>query len=298
MLARSTFSFFSIDPSEVHMFSDAQINFYVDNCKDHSAYLYFDATGSIIKKIPHQDQQILLYSLLMQNPVSGRSAIPVAEMVSNNQHATEIRHFLDRWIEKVKSGSSSFMPRHIETDLSWALIQAVTGAFNKQDLHMWTWDVLHKKCTSKQIKSKVYIHVCTSHMMQTFLRSMKSVSVSKCLSLIITSCSTDHALHIFTLICKSFGSPYLTETTKNAIAALRKEVDNVNDEIPDQDSSFTTDESSTASEKIKQSKFYTMFSTKWNNIKDTFSSDGEVNPLMAQNFIEIFINKYSGLFPL
>ena len=173
-------NFFAYKPFQVHHFLEEQISLFSKLGKSHKGTLLFDATGSILKKaLRGEEGQTLLYALVMENPVEGRGAIPIAEFITTDHHASEIGHFLDRVLIRLKSFSRTLQIRRIETDFSWAMLQAVVGATNKHDLSQyieWCWAVVSKEKSCAEIRKKTYPHICSAHMIKTFSRFFSSIA--------------------------------------------------------------------------------------------------------------------------
>jgi len=84
----------------VHLYTNAQIKLCNDAAdKD---VVYFDATGSLLRRQPHcKDCQI--YTLLVRNPVGGVS-LPVASNVTTSHDGASVSHFVERFlIDQIKS---------------------------------------------------------------------------------------------------------------------------------------------------------------------------------------------------
>ena len=172
--------YFSYNPFQCHLFLEDQLYIYRQlNKRDR--VLCMDATSTILKKIPGQIN-VYLYSVVMQKPLERRIALPLAEFLTTDQHASEIKHFLDRLSTSLKDVSSSFLPRRVETDLSWPILQAIVAVFNKEDMISnlkWCWYVIGMKKTMKLIEGRTYPHVCSAHMMKTFIRSLSVLHLEK-----------------------------------------------------------------------------------------------------------------------
>ena len=101
-----------------------------------------------MRKIPYQPKGIFYYALIIENPVEGKAGIPVAEMITNDQHASEIKRFLSRFpflVSKERS-IASVVPQRVETVFSWALLQSVLHAFNNEDCKGYlkrTYKIVH-----------------------------------------------------------------------------------------------------------------------------------------------------------
>ena len=148
-----------------------QLQMFYNISKNHSGILYFDTTGNIIGKIPKQNKPVFLYSFVAKNPIEGTSAVPIAEMLSNDHHYSEICHFLNRCVNLSKDITTNVLPRPVEVDFSYAIIQAVFSSFNQCDAItyiLWAWSVVKKEKNRQQIQSKTYVHICSAHMHTPF----------------------------------------------------------------------------------------------------------------------------------
>ena len=86
---------------------------------------YLDATGTIIAN--YYGKQILYYALVVRHPHEGNPSVPVAEMVTTDQRACNIRTFLDcfRQDESKTLSGQIISPRQLNTDYSRAILLAV-----------------------------------------------------------------------------------------------------------------------------------------------------------------------------
>ena len=146
---------FSFRPFKVHLISVRQLHLCT---KSKAKGLYFDATSSLIKPIPSQ-KHFYLYSLVMPHPMGNRMAIPVAKMLTVDQQASEIRHFLAKVIDFSNAHAIQFKPK---------ILQGTTAAFNGIDMKsylQWCFEVHAKKKTTREIQGKTIVHclLCGSH---------------------------------------------------------------------------------------------------------------------------------------
>ena len=99
----------------------------------------------------------------------GNPPIPVAEMITNDHSALNIRGFLEKFKRddgKVFSGKD-VIPRQITTDYSKAIILAVLREFNNESLLLFftrAYRLLRKEGTSEDFKLTIP-HVGCSHFM-------------------------------------------------------------------------------------------------------------------------------------
>ncbi|KAJ8034784.1 hypothetical protein HOLleu_21770 [Holothuria leucospilota] len=227
--------YFSCCPFKVHMFLDDQIQLYRNSSKDRANVLYLDATGSLVKKIPGQDKQILYYALVMENPVPGKAAIPVCEMLSNDQHASEIKHFLTRFINAAGKGklSGSTVPRRVEIDFSWAMIQSVLSAFNGEDCKSYltrTYHIVTGKHSESKIEGFTYPHMCAAHMIKDISQHLRKETEDKqkkqfalyCFALLQTATSLQEGKEIFAHMCRVFQTPKKSASMLQSLQNLQQ----------------------------------------------------------------------------
>ena len=90
----------AIYPPAVHFHTNAQIKLFNDVADND--VMYFDATGSLLRRQPHcQDYQTC--TLLGRNPVEGGVSLPVASNVTTSHDGASISHSLERFlIDQIK----------------------------------------------------------------------------------------------------------------------------------------------------------------------------------------------------
>ena len=263
----------SIEPFQAHLYLNEQLQAYIKANKGHKGVLFLDATGSIIQKIPGQDGRIFLYSLVMKNPIEGRGALPVAEFLSNDQHSSEIKHFLGVLCNNLKLMTTKYIPRQVETDVSWAIIQAVVQTFNEHNLKAYlefTWNIVQNKCSVKELKGKTYIHCCSAHMLQLFIRSLllkkkdKGLSefILRCLSCLLNCTSLEDARELFAYMCDVMIPKSESEQYHRSLKALKNIIKRTAEDEVDMESidehevQFIEDEELEDTTVLKKSQFY------------------------------------------
>jgi len=151
---------------EIILFSDAQLKVYGQVCR--RDIVYFDATGSVLKKFEcHKDFQI--YTLLVRHPNEGGPALPVATNVTARHDAVSICSFLDFFLKAAtKMLGSKSKPIMIMIDGSMAMWNAVLRAFSNEtraQYYMRCWRIVTGKARSQDLK-KTLVHNCLSHAMR------------------------------------------------------------------------------------------------------------------------------------
>ena len=160
---------FSVHPPSVALYNDAQILAYKDLCK--KDILYFDATGSIIKKCENGNE-FQIYTLLFRNPYAGGPALPVAMNIMSSHDAGSIRRFLEIFIhDVVKMCGCDNRPKLIMIDGSFAMWNAILLAFNcesRLDYYIRCWRVVTGKATKSDLQSQSssLVHNCLIHAMR------------------------------------------------------------------------------------------------------------------------------------
>ena len=121
-----------IYPLVVHMWNESQVRLWHGRCKNDISY--FDATGTSIAD--HGGKCVLYYALVIRHPVEGEPPLPVAEMVTSDQSAGNIRTLIERFRRDKSRLYNDHMsgPRQINTDSSQAILLAVLKEFNNETM--------------------------------------------------------------------------------------------------------------------------------------------------------------------
>lgn len=123
------------DPFGVLFWTKKQQKYYATIATEHGACISLDATGSLIRQrsllagidanlearvnLPH----VFLYLISVKNPQS--KSVPVGQMLSSQQDAVKINHFLNRWLLDFS------VPNEVTMDDSKALLKSCTESFAK-----------------------------------------------------------------------------------------------------------------------------------------------------------------------
>ena len=115
---------------EIFLFTDAQIKVYGEICR--RDIIYFDATGSIMKKSA-SEKDFQVYTLLVRHPNEGGPTLPVASSITTRHDARDICNFLDFFLSAAtKLLGSKSKPISIMIDGSMAMWNAVSRAFSNE----------------------------------------------------------------------------------------------------------------------------------------------------------------------
>ena len=115
---------------QVYTFNEASLRWYDAIC-NRGDYLYIDATGNLFNQIGHHKQS-LYYSLVGRSPFQNVKlpTLPLAEMVTTNHTAFQIKHFLESEVFNGRKlfGSRLSNPKIVLLDFSLAIISASVQA--------------------------------------------------------------------------------------------------------------------------------------------------------------------------
>ena len=151
---------------EVILFSDAQVKLFGEICR--RDIVYFDATGSIMKKyLGEKEYQI--YTLLVRHPVEGGTALPIATSLTTRHDAVSISHFLDYFLKTAsKILRSKPKPIMIMIDGSMAMWNAVLRSFCDETRSRYydrCWRIVTGKAGPQDLEKTIVIN-CFSHAMR------------------------------------------------------------------------------------------------------------------------------------
>ena len=160
-----------LDPFTVILISDKQIQFLKHLSNENNLNLYFDATGSVISNIPGQKKPYL-YSLVCK-PNPGLPAVSVADMLSTQHTIPKIELFLSTLKRQMNMTGSKIKIEKIETDYSFALLQASLHTFSNSNLKEYLVQS-YKIIKGETIPGKFVVHhLCATHMIKDFSRQFK-----------------------------------------------------------------------------------------------------------------------------
>ena len=159
-------------PLIVHMWIEDQVRLWHERCANDVSYL--DATGTIIAN--HNGKRVLYYALVVRHPCEGSPAVPVAEMITSDHRACNIRTFLDsfRQAESKIFGGRVTSPRQLNADYSRAILLAVLREFNNEslcDFFQRAFRILNKNGLESDFSLTVP-HVGCSHFMHIVHRKV------------------------------------------------------------------------------------------------------------------------------
>ena len=169
----------TIHPLRISLYHESQIKIYIERVKEGQAWLYFDATGTVVSKTSTNQKRLLYYSAVLKNSAH-QPPIPVAEMVSETHNTATIASFLLHFKASVAQFIQKPSPQKVELDFSWASIQGCLLAFNSCDAKQYL-----KSCYSLLLKRDVQkvpftvIHLCVAHFMKNTSTNIHEVCKDK-----------------------------------------------------------------------------------------------------------------------
>lgn len=96
------------------------------------------------------------------------TTIAVAEMLSPDQSTANIAHWMTCLGQDFFNTFKQHLhPQKVETDFSWAIIQATLEAFCHCNIYEYLWKCLHV-CEECQSCNFTVVHVCAAHMINIF----------------------------------------------------------------------------------------------------------------------------------
>ena len=164
----------SVHPLTVCMWSEGQVRLWHDRVLHDVAYL--DATGTIVGN--YNGKRSLYYALAVRHPTIGNPPIPVAEMITNDHSAMNIRAFLEKFKrDDGKVFGKDVIPRQVTTDYSKAIILAILREFNNESLLLFfnrAHRLLRREGTEEDLKLTTP-HVGCSHFMHIVHKNLSAI---------------------------------------------------------------------------------------------------------------------------
>ncbi len=209
---------FQVDPFGVHMYTETGISIVVQHLRKKTPLtLYLDATGNVASKVPGQTKRLLYYSLTLPGCGQNVPPLPACEMLTNEHSIPQITFWLMQFLRKL-SQYTKLKVHQVETDYSWALLQSVMLAFNRESIVSYldrSFDICSKLKTWKDIRTFTVLHLCSAHVLKAVTQSIGRKTADKVLKDFATfafarlqnSTSMSTALKIFRALC------YLANTT-------------------------------------------------------------------------------------
>ena len=210
-------------PFRLHLTSEAQVARFSRYCKTSTySHIHIDATGSIVKSLPHQ-KIALLYAAVFKDGNDPTNVIPLGHAILTDHTATSISYFLGTLRQHIVTLNDKVVrPSFFVTDFSPAIFNAILQAFNHEDIHghlKRCWKVIQRKYDVVELRSKSFVRFCCSHMMHTFARSLSAANVAKgtrknvmhVFALFINCGELELAFKFLKRVLHMFGDPHATD---------------------------------------------------------------------------------------
>jgi hypothetical protein len=210
-------------PFRLHLTTEAQVLRFITYCaKSAYSHVHIDATGSIVKNLPHQ-KIVLLYAAIFKDGSDPTNVIPLGHAILADHTATSISYFLGNLRQHVVTLVDKVSrPSFFVTDFSPAIFNAILQTFNHEDIrgHLKRcWNVMLRKYDAKELRSRSFLRFCCSHMMNAFARSLSAANVAKGIrhkvmhvfALFINCGELEISFKFLKRVLYMFGNPHATD---------------------------------------------------------------------------------------
>jgi len=276
--------------------------------------LYVDATGGVIRKV-HGQKRPLLYSLVaeLQN-----TSVSLADMLTTQHTIPRICHFLGTVKRQLSLKGHTVNVRKIETDYSFAIIQASTQVFNSADLKHYIQRCFDTVQHASKANGSTIIHLCSSHMLQDFSRMLKKKvpSLSKharrfalqCFATLQNATTLQSGLDIFGMFCKvCLSKQDNDDVTAQKESILKQNMGCVEDSDDEQSDDNRHEElladpyADLSKQTIRESSPFTPLfeSIRSKTLEDTHQEcEVVVNDMYMPRVVDLIVSSYAPMFPL
>jgi len=170
-------------PFHIHLFSEQQIERYVEYLKKEKySYVHIDATGGILKKISGQNQS-LLYAIMFKDGNDCNNTVPLAHAILTKHTVFSISYFLGHVAHHISQVNGKLiLPSFFIIDFSAALMNSILLSFNGENINTHlkrSWNVLSGKYNAQQLQSLSFIHFCCCHVIHAIARSLTAARIDK-----------------------------------------------------------------------------------------------------------------------
>jgi len=170
-------------PFYIHLFSEEQIERYIEYCtKEKYSYVHIDATGGILKKMRGQKQS-LLYAIMFKDGNDSNDTVPLAHAVLTNHTVFSISYFFGHLAHQISQVKCRLvLPSFFVIDFSAAIMNSILQAFNGENINTHLkrcWNVLSGKYNAQELRSLSFIHFCCCHVIHAIARSLTAARIDK-----------------------------------------------------------------------------------------------------------------------
>lgn len=166
-------------PFCVAMYCERQIEAYIRFCKENpSSTVHIDATGSVIRNIPHQSAPFY-YSVVISD-----NSMPVLDFFLTDNKSSSIQNVINAFNSNVRlvNNGRDIKPCYVVTDHSMALMNATLRCFNCYTLPTYLarcYAVLTGALSSVEIRQTTYLVLCAAHVTKTVADALSKAEPDK-----------------------------------------------------------------------------------------------------------------------
>ncbi|XP_024147265.2 uncharacterized protein LOC112158246 [Oryzias melastigma] len=304
-----------VDPFGIHLYTETGLFILVHHLrKGQPITLHLDATGGVVSKIPNQPKRVFYYSITLPGNGTDKPPLPVSELLTNDHTIPNLCFWLLQMITKARK-LSKYSIHQIEVDYSWALIQSVLLAFNRQDIVSYLRDCYNiVKGTKSQPKfeKKTILHLCSAHIIKAIHGSFGKKTSDKglkefathCVAQLINSTNLQKALHFFKNMCIVFQNKTKKKAVENSLKDIQKEVqERQTQEYTVEVQQFEDDKTPEANTIFAQSPFQKDFSSVLQSVMTTLNLEEEeeeetINIYYCPEIVHVLMKDYIPIYPL
>lgn len=219
-------------------------------------------------------------------------------------------------MRSAKLNGSDVKVGRVETDYSFALIQASLKTFNNMNVKTYI-KMCYELVSAKATKPPDFtiIHLCAAHMWKDFSRQLAKyknnirrevrLQIYKGFALLQNTTTIQQARSLFSDMCFVFYAKHANDLTTRALDRLRDKVADVNRDDCDSDEDVTDDYFEKSMVNFgKTIKDSSPFTNVFDNIakqvlcETSEKSDGPINAMYCPEFIQCLLGRFMYLFPL
>lgn len=304
-------------PQKIYLFTEKQLAIMQANRKKllklSRNTLFFDATGSILRKFDKSSKRVFLYSLIAHIRSEEKKEgilLPVAEAFLSSHYTGDILQFLV-FLKTFcqKKGIAWPIAERICTDWSLAIINSVLIAFNCEHKIVTITDYV-KECYTVCIEYRkpqfTIVQICCAHFIRIVVKDLTNLKIEddvikflKCqICVAINICKIKEFFvwvkNIFTVIC----SKQKTEEVLTALTTLDKPLKEVILEIDEEINTKDTQYDDHLTSTYTRSPFYIRSLEIYNDVKKNTQGDGVKNKYYCDDFAKIILKKYVPYAPM
>lgn len=156
------------------------LTFWLNTLKKHHLSLSTLMLQAVLsRKYQIKTRKSLDYALVLPGMGKDSPPLPVTELVSNSHSVPAISHWLMAFKRKI-SNKTKKQTAQVETDHSWAMINSVFIAFNKENVSVYL-DRAYKigMEQTKEIPSFTVLHRCSAHILKAVLQALVKKTTDK-----------------------------------------------------------------------------------------------------------------------